>query len=288
MAQVKAIACELPRERGVPLSRFSRAELHRLVIEQGVTDASASTVARWLSEDAIRPWQHRSWVFPRDPRFLEKAGPVLDLYERRWEGELLHPGDFVICADEKTQIQARRRAYPSAAPGPGRAARVEHDYDRGGALCYLAAWDVHRGRLMGRCETQTGIVPFGRLVEQVMTAEPYARARRVFWIVDNGSSHRGQVSADRLASEWPNLVLAHLPFYASWLNQIEIVFSVIQRKVLTPNDFASLQAVVDRLDTFEHHYNQIAEPFQWNFTRHHLADLIARVGHHEPRLRLVA
>ena len=288
VAQVKAIACELPREAGVPLSRFSRAELHRLVTGRAVCEASASTIARWLAEDAIRPWQHRSWIFPRDPRFLEKAGPVLDLYQRRWQGELLHPGDFVLCADEKTQIQARQRDSPTTGPAPGRSQRVEHDYDRGGALCYLAAWDVHRGRLFGRCEPQTGIAPFGRLVEQVMTAEPYARARRVFWIVDNGSSHRGQVAADRLAADWPNLVLVHLPFYASWLSQIEIVFSVIQRKVLTPNDFDSLQAVVDRLDAFEHHYNQIAQPFEWNFTRRDLADLIARVGHHEPRLRLVA
>jgi transposase len=131
-------------------------------------------------------------------------------------------------------------------------------------------------------------VPFGGLVEQVMTAEPYMRARRVFWIVDNGSSHRGRVSADRLSAEWPNLVLVHLPFYTSWLNQIEIVFSVIQRKVLTPNDFTSLQHVVDRLDAFERHYNQIATPFEWNFTRRDLADLIARVGDHEPRLRLAA
>jgi hypothetical protein len=213
---------------------------------------------------------------------------VLDLYERRWQGELLHPGDFVICADEKTQIQARQRDAPTSAPAPGRSQRVEHDYDRGGALCYLAAWDVHRGRLTGRCEQQSGIAPFGRLVEQVMTAEPYARARRVFWIVDNGSSHRGHVAADRLQAEWPNLVLVHLPFYASWLNQIEIVFSVIQRKVLTPNDFASLQAVVDRLDAFEHHYNQIAKPFEWSFTRHDLAELIARVADHEPRLKLAA
>jgi DDE superfamily endonuclease len=288
VAQVKAIACELPREAGVPLSRFSRAELHRLVIERAVCAASASTIGRWLSEDAIRPWQQRSWIFPRDPRFLEKAGPVLDLYERRWQGEWLHPGDFVICADEKTQIQARRRDSPTTAPAPGRVQRVEHDYDRGGALCYLAAWDVHRGRLSGRCEPQTGIVPFGRLVEQVMTTEPYARARRVFWIVDNGSSHRGHVSAERLQAQWPNLMLVHLPFYASWLNQIEIVFSVIQRKVLTPNDFDALQAVVDRLDAFERHYNQIAKPFEWNFTRRDLADLIARVADHEPRLRLAA
>jgi transposase len=258
------------------------------VIERAVCDASASTIARWLAEDAIRPWQHRSWLFPRDPRFLEKAGPVLDLYERRWQGELLHPGDFVICADEKTQIQARQRDSPTTAPGPGRPQRVEHDYDRGGALCYLAAWDVHRGRLIGRCEQQTGIGPFGRLVEQVMTAEPYARARRVFWIVDNGSSHRGRISGERLQAEWPNLTLVHLPFYASWLNRIEIVFSIIQRKALTPNDFTSLQDVVDRLAAFEHHYNQIATPFAWNFTRRDLTDLIARVADHEPRLRLAA
>src|SRR3954470_1923691 len=288
VAQVKAIACELPREAGVPLSRFSRAELRRLVIERAVCEASASTIARWLGEDAIRPWRHRSWIFPRDPRFLEKAGPVLDLYQRRSQGELLHPGDFVICADEKTQIQAHQRDSPSTAPEPGRAQRVEHAYDRGGALCYLAAWDVHRGRLTGRCEQQTGIVPFRRLVEQVMTSEPYARAQRVFWIVDNGSSHRGQPSSDRLQSEWPNLVLVHLPFYASWLNQIEVVFSVIQRKVLTPNDFASLQAVVDRLDAFEHHYNEIAKPFEWNFNRRDLAELIAHVSAHEPRLSIAA
>jgi DDE superfamily endonuclease len=288
VAEVKAIACQLPAEHGVPLSRFSRAELHRLVIERGVCAASAPTIARWLAEDAIRPWQHRSWIFPRDPRFLEKAGPVLDLYQRRFQGRLLHPGDFVICADEKTQIQARQRDSPTTPPGPGRPQRVEHDYDRGGALCYLGAWDVHRGQLFGRCETHTGIVPFGRLVEQVMTAEPYAKARRVFWIVDNGSSHRGHVAADRLQAEWPTLRLVHLPFYASWLNQIEIVFSVIQRKVLTPNDFASLQAVVDRLDTFEDHYNQIAQPFEWTFTRDDLTELIARVADHEPRLKPAA
>ena len=93
---------------------------------------------------------------------------------------------------------------------------------------------------------------------------------------------------ERLQAEWPNLVLVHLPFHASWLNQIELVFSVIQRKALTPNDFTSLQAIVDRLDAFEHHYNTIATPFDWTFTRDNLAQLIARVARHEPRLRLAA
>ena len=88
--------------------------------------------------------------------------------------------------------------------------RVEHEYQRRGALAYLAAWDVHHARLFGRCEPSTGIEPFGRLVAQVMTVEPYASAERVFWVVDNGSSHRGQASIQRLEGEYRNLRLVHL------------------------------------------------------------------------------
>ena len=288
VAQVKAIACELPASHGLPVSRFSRSELHRLVIERAVTVASAATIWRWLAEDAIKPWQFRSWVYARDPNFAERAAPALDLYERRWEGRLLEPGEFVICADEKTQIQARGRIHATTQPQPGQAMRVEHEYERCGALAYIAAWDVHRGRLMGRCESTTGIVPFGRLVEQVMTQKPYTSAKRVFWIVDNGSSHAGRTSIHRLQGEWKNLVLVHLPTHASWLNQVEIIFSIIQRKVLTPNDFNSLQAVVDALDAFERHYNQIAKPFDWTFTRRDLDRLIARIDGHQPLLRLAA
>ena len=98
--------------------------------------------------------------------------------------------------------------------------RVEHEYERGGALAYLAAWDVHRAKMFGRCEDTTGIEPFARLVEQVMTTEPYASARRVFFVVDNGSSHRGQRSIDRLHERWSNAHLVHVPVHASWLNQV--------------------------------------------------------------------
>jgi len=262
IAEVKAVACE-PATKGAPLSRRSVADVHRLVIERGISDASASTIVRWLREDAIRPWQYRSWIFPADPEFAVKAGRVLDLYQGRWEGELLHPGDMVISADEKPSIQARDRIAPTLPPRAGvpRGQRVEHAYERKGALTYLAAWDVRRGGVSGRCEPQGGIVPFGRLVEQVMTAEPYASAPRVFWIVDNGSSHRGKRSVRRLQGEWPNLVLVHTPVHASWLNQIEIYFSIVQRKVLTPNDFDDLDQVQQRLADFERLYNQIAEPF---------------------------
>jgi hypothetical protein len=288
IAQVKAIACELPRTQGVPLSRFSRAELHRLVVERGVSEASASTIARWLAEDAIRPWRYRSWVFPTDPDFEAKAGRVLDLYQGRFEGKLLHPGEFVLCADEKPSIQARRRIHATLPPGSGSGQRVEHTYQRGGALTYLAAWDVRCGRIFGRSEAKGGIEPFDRLVRQVMTKQPYASARRVFWIVDNGSCHRGQKSIDRLQRRWRNLTLVHLPLHASWLNQIEIVFSIIQRKLLTPNDFDNLAVLARTLNEFEHHYNEIAQPFDWRFTRADLHQLILRLTSHEPQLHLAA
>src|SRR6516165_4479427 len=158
---------------------------------------------------------------------------------------------------------------------------VEHDYQRRGALAYLAAWDVHRARVSGRCEHTTGIAPFSRLVEQVMTSEPYASAGRVFWIVDNGSSHRDAASVKRMAKAWPNAHLIHLPRHASWLDQAEIYFSVIQRKALTPNDFTSLDQIRDRLAAFETRYNTIARPFTWNFTRTDLNDLLDRIDAHQ-------
>ncbi len=278
VAHTKAIACELPAIKGVPLARWSLSELREEVLACGlVDDVSIATLWRWLDADALKPWRYRSWIWPRAPDFAAKAGVVLDLYERRFAGRRLEAGEFVISADEKTSIQARCRCHPSLPPGRARAMRVEHEYERGGALAYLAAWDVHQARLFGRCESTTGIGPFGRLVEQVMTVEPYASAKRVFWVVDNGSSHRGQASVQRLEGAWDNLTLVHLPVHASWLNQVEIVFSVIQRKVLSPNDFLDLAEVQQRLLAFQERYQRVAVPFDWRFTRSDLDQLLRRL-----------
>jgi hypothetical protein len=168
-------------------------------------------------------------------------------------------------------------------PAPGRALRVEHEYERGGALQYLAAWDVRRGIVMGRCEPATGIAPFGRLVADVMERAPYRTAERVFWVVDNGSSHRGEAAARRLRAAYPNLIPVHTPIHASWLNQVEIYFSIIQRKVLTPNDFADLAEVEARLLLYETLANQQPQPFAWQFTRAKLETWLKRLTLHEAR-----
>ncbi|MGH2851897.1 MAG: IS630 family transposase [Solirubrobacteraceae bacterium] len=269
-AEVIRMACERPMQCEVPLARWSAAELARETVARGICEQiSGVTVWRWLSEDAIKPWQCRSWIFPRDPDFTVKAGRILDLYSGRWQGELLHPGDYVICADEKPSIQARQRTHATlpAAARVGRGQRVEHEYERKGALCYLAAWDTRRARLFDRCAPKDGIVPFDQLVEQFMSVEPYSKAQRVFVIVDNGSAHRGKKSINRLQGTWPNLILVHTPVHASWLNQAEIYFSVVQRKVLTPNDFPDLDTLEAQLLAFGRRYEQIAAPFQWKFTR---------------------
>ena len=282
VAQGKAMACEPPSARGAPLSRWSAGELAAQAVSEQVVE-SVSAVQRWLDEDSIKPWRYRSWIFPRDPDFAVKAGRVLDLYERVWDGQLLGEDEYVVSADEKSQVQALSRRHPGLPPGRGgRVARVEFEYVRGGTLAYFGAYDVHRAVLMGRVAATTGIVPFAGLVDQVMSSEPYASARRVFWVVDNGSSHCGAASVARMSTAWPTATLVHLPVHASWLNQIEVVFSVVQRKVVKPGDFADLDALAGRLIGFQARYNTTATAFDWRFTRADLTTLLARLQAHRP------
>ena len=280
-ALVKAVACELVAETKQPLSRQSLADVTARTQQVLTKPLSRSTVWRILQTDAIKPWRYKYWIFPRDPYFAEKAGPILDLYTGSWQGQPLGPKDHILSADEKTSIQARIRCHPALPPGAGQPARIENEYERGGALQYLAAWDVRRGYIMGRCESTTGIKPFGRLVNQVLAAEPYRSAERLFWIVDNGSSHRGETAKRRLRQVDARIILVHTPIHASWLNQVEIYFSIIQRKVLTPNDFANLDAIRLRLALYEELSNQRPTPFQWKFDRTKLLALLAKIEAHQ-------
>jgi hypothetical protein len=276
--EVKALACELPSESGLPFSRFSCQDIARQAVKRGiVASVSGATVWRWLEADAIKPWNYRSWIFPRDPQFAPKAGRVLDLYQGLWEGQRLGADDYVISADEKTGLQARKRIAPTQPPQPGQAGRVEFEYERRGVLAYMAAWDVRQARIFGLCQQTTGIESYHRLVDLVMGQEPYRSARRVFWIADNGSSHNGEKSKQRLAQWYPNAIQVHLPVHASWLNQIEIYFSIVSRKVLNPDDFADVEAVKQKLLAFQAYYETLAKPFEWKFTRSDLTELLAKL-----------
>jgi transposase len=263
-ALVIAIACELPSRRGLPLSCHFASSIRQVVQGEGVV-ISLRTVQRILASHHLKPWRYVSWMHPRDPRFIEKVGVILDLYAGFWKGKPLGADDQIISADEKTSIQARRRQL--VAPAPDKPGRMESDYERGGALQYLCAWDVLRGIPFGGCVPKTGIRPFIDLVDQVMAMAPYRSAPRVFWIVDNGSSHRGKKAARRLQERHPNLILVHTPTHASWVNQIEIFFSIVQRKVLTPAVADSLEELAARILAFEAEYRRQPRPVRWRFTR---------------------
>jgi len=280
VAEVKALACELPANRDVPLAKWSCPDLAVEAARRGVVDpVSASTVRRWLAADTLKPWQHRSWISPRDPHFVVKAARVLDPVRTSLRRRALGGSDYVLSADEKPGVQARSRIHPSRPPGPGRRPmRVESEYRRHGTLAYLAAYDVHRAHVIGHCAPSTGIEPFTALVDKVMTREPYSSAQRVFWVVDNGASHRGWSAAARLTNAFPKATMIHLPVHASWLNQIEMYFSVLQRKLLTPDDFPDLDVLANRLTAFEARYDTAARPFDWRFNRNDLNRLLTKIA----------
>jgi transposase len=282
-AAVVALACQLPADTGVPLSRWTGPELKRELEARALASApmAVSSLLRILAENPVRPWQYQSWIFPRDPDFAAKATVVLDLYQGFYQGKPLGPGDRILSFDAKPSVQARGRIHQTLPAAPGRPARVEHEYVRHGALALLAGLDVHTGKVFASTPRATGIVPFMDLAGQVMERPQYKNAPRVFVIVDNGSDHRGKAAVKRLAAAHPNAIMIHTPVHASWLNQIEIFFSIIQKKVVSPNDFASLEQLSRTLLAFVDRYNQTAKPFSWKYTADDLKDLLRRISEHE-------
>src|ERR1700677_1824905 len=281
-AAVVALACQLPAATRVPLSRWTGPELLAEVARAGAAEElSASSVLRILAGHPVKPWQSQSWISPRDPDFEAKAAVILDLYQEFYQGTRLQPGDRILSVDAKPSIQARGRCHPTVPAARGTPMKVEHEYVRHGALALLAALDVRTGKVFAATPEATGITPFMDLIGQVMSRPEYKEAPRVFVIVDNGSDHRGQAAAGRLREPYPNAIMIHTPVHASWLNQIEIVFSVIQKKVLTPGDFPGLGTLSYALLAFVNRYNRTARPFNWKFTADDLTALLHRIAQHE-------
>ena len=217
---IKALACELPSRHGLPLARWSVAELRQEAVACGiVAQISGNTLWRWLGQDALRPWRHRSWIFPRDPQFARKAGRVIDLYQRRWKGAALGPRDYVLCiVIATTTLGGKARRAPAT-----------------------------------RSIIQT--------------------------------CHRRRRAAGRLRSRWSNVVLVHTPVHASWLNQIEVYFSIVQHKLLTPSDFQTLVDLKRNVMAFQARYQRAAKPFKWTFTRRDLHALLAKLKKRRAKAR---
>lgn len=263
-----------------PLSRFSVTDVCEQANSLGLT-ISYSTVWRRLQAHALRPWFQHQWLFPRDPHLLARATPVLELYQGSWQGEPLGPRDLVLCADAMTGLQAVSRTQRGTPPAAGRRSRFEFEYERHGTLCYTAFLDVRTGQVWGRTGCSDTIEAFEASLAHCLALPRYQQVERVFLILDNGPSHHPNTSPARLQARFPTVTTVHLPTHSSWLKQIELYFSVLSRKALTPRDFPNLAALRERLTRFEGWYNLDPRPFRWEFGRKELEEYVIRLARHE-------
>jgi transposase len=272
-AQATSLACSRPREKGKPLVRWSAAQIAQWLITLGVAACiSASTVGRWLAQERIRPWRYHTWQHILDPEaFLARARPVLQLYERAQA--LLAEGMWIVCTDEKTSIQARKREQPTRPAGRGHPVHVAPRYERKGALQLFAGLSVADGRIYGMCRNRKRFVDYQAFLMQVIIPEALRRGVHILaLILDNGPTHAPKQLERWLAAEaqsrgWPLTIKVYwLPNNASWLDQIEIWFSILQRKLLKPNDFESLQALEKAIRSFIRYCDRSAKPIHWTYT----------------------
>ena len=272
-AQTTVLACSRPREKGVPFARWSNSEIARRLVALGVVvSIAASTVGRWLASEKIRPWRYHSWQHILDPQaFLERARPVLRLYEQA--KSLLQKGIWVVCVDEKTSIQARKRPQTTDPAVPGHPAHVSHRYKRKGALNLFAALSVVDGKVYGTCRLRKRFVDFQAFLLGTVIPEALARGvHTLALILDNGTTHAPKQLESWLREQievngWAvNIQVYWLPTNASWLDQIEIWFSILQRKLLQPNHFERLGNLRQDILDFIAYHNATAKPIQWTYT----------------------
>lgn len=272
-AQVTALACSLPRVSGTPLARWSPYEIaRRLVATQRSLSISISTVRRWLQAEKLRPWRYHAWQHIVDPvAFVERARPILWLYEEAVR--LLHHGTWVVCVDEKTSIQAREAEQPPQAAIPGQPMRQSPRYHRRGACHLFALLSVADGQVAGQCAARKRFVDFQAFVRDKVIPQAIQRGvQRVALILDNGPTHAPKqleqwLHEQTTAQGWNlSITVYWLPTNASWLDQIEIWLSILQRKLLQPNHFTSTAQLEQAIQDFIAYYNQTAKPIQWTYT----------------------
>ena len=272
-AQATALACSLPKEQGRALSRWSLAEIAAQMVSLGmVLSLATSTVWRWLAAEKIKPWRYHNWQHILDPQaFLERARPVLRLYEQA--KQLLQEGIWVVCVDEKTSIQARKLEQPSQPAGTGHPLHVSPRYERKGALQLFAALSVADGQKYVRTADRKRFVDFQTFLLQTLIPEALRQGVHTLkLILDNGPTHapkqlQGWLQAQIQANAWPlTIEVVWLPTYASWLDQIEIWFSILQRKLLQPGNFASLEELAQAIMEFVRCDNLSAKAIRWTYT----------------------
>lgn len=264
------------------LSRWSLAEIVKhLLCLQAISAISISTLYRWFSADKLKPWRYHHWQHILDPqKFLERARPVLQVYEEAVG--LLRSGVWAVCVDEKTSIQARQLEQEPVAAKPQQPVPVAARYKRQGALHLFAGLSVADGFKFGKTSERKCFVDFQAfLLEAVFPEALRRKVHTLILILENGTTHAPKQLENWLQEQvrlhqWTLTVQVYwLPTNASWLDQIEIWFSVLQRKLLSPNHFHSTDELAHSIMEFIRCENLSPKPIRWTYT---LAKLEAKLG----------
>jgi len=271
--QAIAMACSMPKEKGVTLSRWSLAEIIKCMLVVQINMAiSTSTLWRWLKADKLKPWRFHNWQHILDPqKFLERARPVLEVYEKA--AQLLQEGIWAVCVDEKTSIQARKLDQEPVPAKSGQPVHVASRYQRKGALQLFAGLSIADGMKYGLTTLRKQFVDFQSFLQTVIIPEALRRkVHTLILILDNGTTHAPKQLETWLQDQvnlnhWPlTIKVLWLPTNASWLDQIEIWFSVLQRKLLTPNHFNTVDELALSIMEFIRCANLSAKPIRWTYT----------------------
>lgn len=254
------IACELPDKLGSSLSQWDCLELARKLVDDGLVESiSPDTVRRILEHHKLKPWRKHMWLTPKIPRddmFCQIVREVCDLYTRR-----LEPHEAVLCVDEKTSLQPRTRLAPTLPARPGEPVRVEHEYERKGALNLIAAFDTRTGKVYGQCHERKRQVEFIELLEHLDKELP-AHITLIHLVMDNLRVHKGKQVQAWLAKH-PRFQFHFTPVHCSWMNQVEQWFGILQRKRFSIANFESKADLKEKIEQFISHWNRYAKPFKW-------------------------
>jgi transposase len=271
--EVIALACE-PVITSEGRTRRTLEDLRQEVLSRGIAEAmSWSTIQRILAEVDLRPHLMRGWVHSPDPRFREKVAEITDLY--------LHPpkGSVVLSIDEKTGMQALERRFPDQPAAPGVLGRREFEYVRHGTQSLFCSFEVHSGRVIDQCgPTRTG-ADIRRFMAGIARAYPKGTVH-IIW--DNLNIHY-----DGLQKRWTHFnrrhknrfVFHYTPKHASWVNQVELFFSILQRECLRQGSFRSVQDLLKAVRDFIAYWNgERARPFRWTFHGYPLQTGLAKAS----------
>jgi transposase len=255
------MACERPDKLGRSLAKWDCQELARELVAAGVVKSiSADTVRRILADHRLKPWRHHLWLSPKVPRDAAFAAQVKEICALYTCPVAAH--EMVLCVDEKTSLQPRTRKAPTQPAQPGQVVRVEHEYERKGALNLFAAFDTRTGKVYGMTAERKRQQEFIAFLE-LLDREIPEHITVIHVVLDNLRMHKGKQVQAWLAKH-PRFVFHHPPVHCSWMNQVEQWFSILQRKRLCIADFADKAELAERLQAFIAEWNQVAHPFAWS------------------------